>query len=32
VRAKDIGHLHGGAAHSGFCSLRDRCRCAVLDT
>ena len=25
VRAKDIGHLHGRPAHSGLCSLRDRC-------
>ncbi len=32
VRAKDIGHLHGGAAHSGLCSLRDRCSFAVLET
>jgi hypothetical protein len=32
VRAKDIGHLHGGAAHSGLCSLRDRFSCAMLET
>src|SRR5205085_693957 len=32
VRAKDIGHLHGGPAHSGLCSLRDRCSCVVLET
>ena len=22
----EIGHLEGGPAHSGLCSLRDRCR------
>jgi hypothetical protein len=32
VRAKDIGHLHGGPAHSGLCSLRERCSCAALET
>ena len=32
VRAKDIGHLHGRPAHSGLCSLRDRCSWAVLET
>jgi hypothetical protein len=32
VRAKDIGHLHGRPAHSGFCSLRDRFSFVALET